>query len=45
MAGHMGMERVSIKNLMVIRVDEKKNILFIRGAVPGPANGIVWIQR
>jgi large subunit ribosomal protein L3 len=45
MAGHMGMERVSIKNLMVIRVDEKKNILFIRGAVPGPANGIVWIEH
>ena len=45
MAGHMGMERVSIKNLMVIRVDEKKNILFVRGAVPGPANGIVWIQH
>ena len=45
MAGHMGMERVSIKNLMVIRVDEKKNILFVRGAVPGPANGIVWIEH
>ncbi len=45
MAGHMGMERVSIKNLMVIRVDEKKNTLFIRGAVPGPANGIVWIEH
>ena len=45
MAGHMGMERVSIKNLMVIRVDEKANILFIRGAVPGPTNGIVWIEH
>ncbi len=45
MAGHMGMERVSIKNLMVIRVDERNNVLFVRGAVPGPANGIVWIEQ
>lgn len=43
MAGHMGMERVSTKNLQVIQVDEKMNILFVRGAVPGPANGIVCV--
>lgn len=35
MAGHMGQERVSIKNLKVVAVDKNKNILMVKGAVPG----------
>ncbi len=38
MAGHMGTERVTIKNLVVAAVDKEKNLIFLRGAVPG-ANG------
>lgn len=35
MAGHMGAERVTVQNLEVVRVDAEKNILLIKGAVPG----------
>lgn len=35
MAGHMGAERVTVQNLEVVRVDAEKNLLLIRGAVPG----------
>jgi len=35
MAGHMGMERVTVKNLVVAGVDAEKNVLYLRGAVPG----------
>lgn len=45
MAGHMGTERVGVRNLQVVRVDEKLNLLFVRGAVPGPSSGIVWIEH
>lgn len=44
MAGHMGVESVAVRNLQVMQVDEKRNLLLVRGAVPGPANGIVWIE-
>lgn len=45
MAGRMGDERVTIKNLEVIKVDAEKNQLFLKGAVPGPKNGIVYIKK
>ncbi|MDF1630879.1 MAG: 50S ribosomal protein L3 [Alcanivoracaceae bacterium] len=35
MAGHMGAERVTVQNLEVVRVDADKNLLLVRGAVPG----------
>lgn len=35
MAGHMGMKRHTVKNLLVVEIDEVKKILMIRGAVPG----------
>ena len=44
MAGHMGAERVTLKNLKVAAVDVENNLLVISGAVPGPANGLVEIQ-
>lgn len=43
MAGHMGVEQVTVKNLQVIEVDAKKNLIAIKGAVPGHRNGIVKI--
>ena len=44
MAGHMGNERVTVKKLTVVRVDPERNLLMVRGAVPG-ANGSVVIVR
>jgi large subunit ribosomal protein L3 len=45
MAGHMGVERRTIKNLKVVRVNTDENILLIRGAVPGPTGAIVLIKK
>lgn len=44
MAGHMGAERVTVQNLQVVRVDVEKNLLLVRGAVPG-ATGADLIIR
>lgn len=45
MAGHMGVERVSVRNLRVAEVDAEKGLLFLRGAVPGGRNGILEIVK
>ena len=44
MAGHMGHERVTTLNLRVIKVDPERNIMLIRGAVPGPRGGLVMVR-
>ncbi len=41
--GHMGVERVTVQNLDVVKVDAENNLIAIRGAVPGPKGGIVYI--
>lgn len=41
MAGHLGHERVTVQNLTVVKVDAEKNIIAVKGAVPGPKGGIV----
>lgn len=43
MAGHMGAEKVTVQNLQVVKVDAENNLIAIRGAVPGPKNGFVYI--
>tara|TARA_Y100001980_G_C14547222_1_gene327661 strand:- start:1740 stop:2579 length:840 start_codon:yes stop_codon:yes gene_type:complete len=45
MAGRMGFDNVSVKNLAIVKVDEVKNLLFIRGAVPGSNKGLVFITK
>jgi len=45
MAGRMGGERRSVENLLVEKVDPEKNLLLVRGAVPGPRNNIVYIRK
>ncbi len=45
MAGHMGHEQVTVQNLKVVRVDTERNILLIKGSVPGPINGEVVVRR
>ena len=44
MPGHMGDKRITVKNLKVIEIDKDKNIIFIKGAVPGARNGLVEIS-
>lgn len=43
MPGHMGHERVTVQNLRVVKVDPERNLLAVRGAVPGPKNGLVTV--
>ena len=45
MGGHMGNTRVTITNLQVVKVDPDKNLILVKGAVPGANNGIVIIQK
>ena len=45
MPGHLGDEKVTVKGLTVMRVDAERNLLFIKGAVPGAANGYLSIQK
>ena len=45
MAGRMGNERKTVKNLKVLQVDAERNLLVVQGAVPGPKNGVVWITK
>ena len=43
--GHMGNERVTTKNLRVVKVDSDENLLLVRGAVPGPQGGYLLIRK
>ncbi len=43
-AGHMGAEQVTVQNLDVVKVDPELNMIVVRGAVPGPKGGIVFIK-
>jgi large subunit ribosomal protein L3 len=45
MAGRMGNERVTVQNLQVVRVDVEKNLILIKGAIPGPKGGLVTIRQ
>ncbi len=45
MAGRMGNDRVTVKNLKVVRMDKQTNVLFIRGSVPGSTNSYVEIVK
>ena len=44
MAGHMGDERVTVKNLKLVRIDAEQNLMLVKGAVPGGKNALVSIR-
>ena len=44
MAGHMGHERVTVLNLEVVEVDPERNLLLLKGAVPGPVGGLLMVR-
>jgi len=44
MAGHMGNRRVTTKNHILVAIDEEKNLLVVKGAIPGPAGCYCWVR-
>ena len=45
MPGHYGVEKVTVQNLTVVRVDAERNLLLVRGAVPGPNGGYLTVRN
>ncbi|MBI1967814.1 MAG: 50S ribosomal protein L3 [Gemmatimonadetes bacterium] len=45
MPGHMGARRFTELGLQVVKVDAERNLLFVRGAVPGPMNGLLTVRK
>ena len=45
MPGRMGAERVTTRNLTVVKVDSENNLLVVRGSVPGPRGGFVIVRK
>jgi len=45
MAGHMGSNRVTVRHLKVLEADSARNLLLVRGAVPGAKNGLLLIKK
>ena len=45
MAGRMGLDRVTVQNLRVVRVDAERNLLLVEGSVPGPNEGLLLVRR
>ena len=43
--GHMGDVQQTVRNIRVAKVDPERNLLYLRGAVPGPVNGVVFITK
>ena len=44
-AGHMGAEQVTVQNLDVVKVDPELNMIVVRGAIPGPKGGLVYLKN
>jgi large subunit ribosomal protein L3 len=45
MGGHMGADRVTVRNMKVLRVDAENNLLLVEGAVPGGPNSVVLVRK
>ena len=45
MAGHTGHERVTVQNLEVVRIDADRNLVLVKGSVPGPNEGLLLIRK
>jgi len=45
MPGHMGARNFTELGLRVVRIDAERNLLFVRGSVPGPMNGLVTVRK
>ena len=45
MAGQLGMQQVTVRNLEVVEIDTEDNVLMVKGAVPGPNGAYVLVRR
>ena len=45
LAGHLGCEKVTVQNLDIVKVDMDRNLILVKGAIPGPKGGIVTIKN
>ena len=45
MAGHMGDERVTVKKVKVVRMDAERNLILVKGSVPGPRNSVILVKK
>jgi large subunit ribosomal protein L3 len=45
MAGHMGMDRVTTRNHPLVKIDAENNLLLIKGALPGPNGGLLFVRK
>jgi large subunit ribosomal protein L3 len=45
MGGHMGMDQVTTRNHPLVSVDAAKNLLLIKGALPGPNGGLLFVRK
>ena len=45
MAGHLGTNQVTVRNLEIVEVDAEENVLMVKGAVPGPNGAYVLVRR
>ncbi len=45
LAGHLGAEQVTVQNLDVVKIDTQNNLLVIKGAIPGPKGGVVYVKN
>jgi large subunit ribosomal protein L3 len=45
MGGHMGDDRVTVKKMQVVKVDAERNLILVRGAVPGARNAVLMVQK
>ncbi|MEG1632908.1 MAG: 50S ribosomal protein L3 [Oscillospiraceae bacterium] len=43
-AGHMGVDQVTVQNLDIVKVDSELNMIVVRGAIPGPKGGLVYLK-
>lgn len=45
MPGHLGAERVTVQNIQVVRIDSERNLVFLKGGVPGPTGALVLLRK
>jgi len=45
MAGHMGDEQVTVKKVRVVRMDAERNLILVKGSVPGPRNALILVKK
>ena len=44
MSGHMGSERVTVRNLPIVKIDEARGLILVKGPVPGPKSGLIFLR-